>query len=93
MLRSRGGCAPAEAEVLVVVVVHEVAIACHPHVARDEHADGVVDLARVEVVVQQEEHLRAPRRHVSACDAMICSQILSHRHAALQGSAQLRYIA
>ena len=41
-----------------MVVVHEVAVAGHPHISGDEHADGVVDLPSVEVVVQQKEHLR-----------------------------------
>ncbi len=58
--------APAKAEVLGLVVVGEVAEAGHPDIAGDEHADGVVDLARVEVVVQQEQDLRRRARFVRA---------------------------
>ena len=48
---------PAEAEVLVMVVVQKIAVASHPHISRNEHPDCIVDLPRIEVVIQQEQNL------------------------------------
>lgn len=51
-------CEAPDAKVLGAVVVVEVAIACHPHIARYEHPNGVVCFGGLEVVVQQERHLQ-----------------------------------
>jgi hypothetical protein len=50
---------PAKGEVLELVVVGEVAKPSHPHVARNEHADCIVDLLRLKVVVQQKQDLQS----------------------------------
>ena len=44
-------------EVGGLVVIGEVPEACHPDVAGNEDADGVVGLARIKVMVEQEQHL------------------------------------
>ena len=50
-------CKAANAVVPRLVVVGEVAKARHPDVAGDEDTDCVVELTRLKVVVQQEQHL------------------------------------
>lgn len=52
---------PAKAEVLRLVVVEEVAVASHPHIASNEDTDGVVHFPGLKIVVQQEQHLQPQR--------------------------------
>mmetsp|Transcript_12109 Transcript_12109/g.55025 ORF Transcript_12109/g.55025 Transcript_12109/m.55025 type:complete len:418 (-) Transcript_12109:204-1457(-) len=51
---------PVKGKVFPHVVVGKIAKSRHPHVRRDEHPDGVVNLRSLEVVVQQEQHLHPP---------------------------------
>ena len=43
---------PRECKISCLVIVGEVAKACHPHIASNEDSDGVVDLFGFKVMVQ-----------------------------------------
>ena len=49
---------PAKAEVLGLVIVEKIAIACHPHISGNEDTDGIVYLPGLKVMVQQKKHLQ-----------------------------------
>lgn len=58
---------PRKGKVACLVVVGEVAKASHPHIAGNEHPDGIVHFFGLKVVVQQKEHLHTQTdRHASA---------------------------
>ena len=74
-----------EAEVLSHVVEGEVSEPGHPHVARDEYANGVVHLLGIPVVVQEEQDLHPPLPLLRLVSVQVVDLLHGRVHVLLQG--------